>query len=123
MVPLLLTLAAVAALVTIFLIAIGETSLAVGPGILMLILVLGAGFDEVTARRKLERHGESTPEFDADSRDSFPAMTDDEDVPLGATREAHDELDPHDLPLDHPSRETVDERNGRPGPRETTRRP
>jgi hypothetical protein len=118
MTPLLMTLAVVAALVAVFLLVIGETSLAIAPAVLLLILAGAAAFDSVAAKRKLDRHAGSTPEVDADSRDSFPTMTGDEEAPLGATRESHRELDPHDLPPDHPSREAVEERTGRPGPRD-----
>lgn len=122
MTPLLMVLAAVAALLGVFLLAIGEEAMAIAPAVLLLILVGAAAFDSLAARRKLERHGGSTPEVDSDARDSFPTMTGDEEAPLGATRETHRELDPHDLPPDHPSREAVEERTGRPGPREAAHR-
>jgi hypothetical protein len=32
-------------------------------------------------------------------------MTPDDETPAGDTPEAHDEVSPHDLPLDHPGRE------------------
>jgi hypothetical protein len=35
-------------------------------------------------------------------------MTPDDETPAGDTPEAHDEISPHDLPLDHPGREEAE---------------
>ncbi len=121
MTPLLLTLATVALALAIFLLAIGEAGLALAPAALLLIMLAAAAFDSLAARRKLERHGGSTPAVDADARDSFPTMAGDDEVPLGATRESHEELSAHDLPPDHPSRPAVEEKTGYERPRPTTR--
>jgi hypothetical protein len=40
----------------------------------------------------------------SDSEDPFPAIGIDDARPLGDTPEAHDEITPHDLPLDHRGR-------------------
>jgi hypothetical protein len=37
---------------------------------------------------------------------------DDSDRPLGDTNEAHDEISPHDLPVDHPGRKAAEEAAG-----------
>ena len=39
-------------------------------------------------------------------------MTPDEETDLGDTPEAHDEVSPHDLPKDHPGRQTAEELAG-----------
>lgn len=44
----------------------------------------------------------------ADSSDSVPKLPADDRRPLGDTTEAHDELDPHDLPKDNPARRRDD---------------
>ena len=44
-----------------------------------------------------------------DARDSVPRLSTEEARPLGDTPEAHDEINPHDLPPDHPGRRTAEE--------------
>src|SRR3712207_6317325 len=41
---------------------------------------------------------------DADAGDNVPKQPASESRPLGDTPEAHDEINPHDLPLEHPGR-------------------
>jgi hypothetical protein len=36
-------------------------------------------------------------------------FTPDDDTPAGDTPEAHDEISPHDLPVDHPGRQAAEE--------------
>lgn len=45
------------------------------------------------------------PPQDEDAREPVGPATPDDETPLGDTPEAHDEISPHDLPLDHPGRE------------------
>jgi hypothetical protein len=52
-----------------------------------------------------ERRGEAV---EADSTESFPTVPANTDRPLGDTPEAHDELNVHDLPLDHPGRQEAE---------------
>jgi hypothetical protein len=42
-------------------------------------------------------------------------MTPDEETDLGDTPDAHDEVSPHDLPNDHPSRQAAEELPGGEG--------
>lgn len=52
----------------------------------------------------------------ADATDSTPKVpTSGDGRPLGDTREAHDEVNPHDLPLDNPGRQTAEEMAGDEG--------
>jgi hypothetical protein len=46
-----------------------------------------------------------------DASDPIPKQPADRSQPLGATPEAHDDLSPHDLPVDHPARQEVEERS------------
>ena len=46
---------------------------------------------------------------DADATDSVPKQPARAERPLGDTPEAHDEISPHDLPLDHPGRDEAEE--------------
>lgn len=58
---------------------------------------------------------------DSDSTASVPTQEPRPERPLGDTPEAHDEINPHDLPLDNPGREEAEEMAG--GPEGTTRGP
>jgi uncharacterized membrane protein YgcG len=44
-----------------------------------------------------------------DNRDSVPRLNAEGDRPLGDTPQAHDEINPHDLPPDHPGRHAAEE--------------
>lgn len=54
-----------------------------------------------------------------DSREPFGPATPDEDTPLGDTPEAHDEVNPRDLPPGHPGRKAAERQSG--GDQGTTR--
>lgn len=41
---------------------------------------------------------------DREASEPLGAFTPDDETPAGDTPEAHDEISPHDLPLDHPGR-------------------
>ena len=107
------TLSAVTVVVAIFLIAIGMAMLAVPVAILFVILAAAAAFDAIMARRKLARHGGDLDSVEADENDALPTMVSDEEAPLGATSQAHEDIDPHDLPPDHPSRQAVEDQSRR----------
>ncbi len=64
----------------------------------------------------------SNQQAERDSTDEgLPKTGTDDTRPLGDTPEAHDEVSPHDLPLDHPGREEAEEVAG--GADGTTRGP
>ena len=52
------------------------------------------------------------PPHDADADEPLGPMTPDAQTPLGDTPEAHDEISPHDLPLDHPGRVEAERQAG-----------
>ena len=79
--------------------------------LLAILAVAAVGFRIITAR------GGS----DQDSTSNFPNQEPRDERPLGDTPEAHDEINPHDLPLDHPGREEAEEQAG--GSEGTTRGP
>jgi hypothetical protein len=61
-----------------------------------------------TTRTKTPRR-EVTRDPAADDRDDpFPGLGMDDERPLGDTPEAHDEINPHDLPLDNPGRHAAE---------------
>jgi hypothetical protein len=80
--------------------------------ILLAILVVAA-----VAFRMIAQRGGS----DQDSTSNFPNQEPRDERPLGDTPEAHDEINPHDLPLDHPGRGEAEEMAG--GDEGTTRGP
>jgi hypothetical protein len=50
------------------------------------------------------------PPHDTESDEPLGPTTPDQETELGDTPEAHDEISPHDLPLDHPGRPVVERR-------------
>ena len=76
-----------------------------------------------------EEGGENAPRPDGPSHEGAPhdqhaheplgAFTPDDETPAGDTPEAHDEISPHDLPVDHPGRQEAERMAG--GPEGTTR--
>ena len=44
-----------------------------------------------------------------DNTDPVPRLSEERSRPLGDTPEAHDEINPHDLPPDHPGRHAAEE--------------
>ena len=52
------------------------------------------------------------PPHDRESAEPLGPMTPDDETAAGDTPEAHDEISPHDLPLDHPGREEAERRAG-----------
>jgi hypothetical protein len=45
---------------------------------------------------------------ESDASDPVPRLSEDDARPLGDTPEAHDEINPHDLPTDHPGRQAAE---------------
>jgi hypothetical protein len=82
--------------------------------VLILLAVCAVAF---VAFRVITQRGGS----DTDSTSNFPNQEPRGERPLGDTPEAHDEINPHDLPLDHPGREEAEDVAG--GAEGTTRGP
>jgi len=64
---------------------------------------------------------EHAPPHDDEAAEPLGPMTPDDETPLGDTPEAHDEINPHDLPKDHPGREQAERIAGERGTTEGTR--
>jgi hypothetical protein len=93
--------------------------LASDPIFILPVLILGAlllGYallNRTLTKRLVDRHG-SLEAAMGSGGETIPAthlMADDE-TPLGDTNEAHDEINPHDLPMDHPGRKAAEEQAG-----------
>ena len=52
------------------------------------------------------------PPHDKEASEPLGPMTPDDETPAGDTPEAHDEISPHDLPVDHPGREKAERQAG-----------
>jgi len=63
---------------------------------------------------------EHAPPHDDEATEPLGPMTPDGQTPLGDTPEAHDEINPHDLPKDHPGREQAERIAGERGTTEGT---
>jgi hypothetical protein len=112
LVVMLLILAAVALMVTIVLIAVGESGGAIATGIFFVLLVGAAGIDALISARKVATHGGDAKAVDADSADAVPSIVQSREEPIGVSSDVHTDLNPHDLPVDHPGRPEAKERAG-----------
>ena len=79
---------------------------AVGAELGIPVLILGA---IVAAAAIAYRTIGTSSSASADSTDPTPRLSAEGDRPLGDTPEAHDEINPHDLPPDHPGRHAAEE--------------
>ena len=59
--------------------------------------------------------GKHAPPHDKEASEPLGPMTPDDETPAGDTPEAHDEISPHDLPIDHPGREEAERQAGGEG--------
>jgi hypothetical protein len=110
-----------AGVVLVFLVLYGATVIVTGnpeyliPAV-VLALLLGAYalVNWALTRRIVHREG-SLEEAMSDHTDAVPSthLIPDDETPAGDTPEAHDEISPHDLPIDHPARPVAEERAGR----------
>jgi hypothetical protein len=94
-------------------------------GVLVALVVGYALFNRVMTARITERH-ESLGDAMSDEDEPLPSshLIPDDSTPAGDTPEAHDEINPHDLPPDHPGREEAEAQAGgeeRRGEARTTR--
>jgi hypothetical protein len=55
---------------------------------------------------------DKAPPHDSEASEPLGPITPDDETALGDTPEAHDEITPHDLPLDHPGRDEAERRAG-----------
>ena len=93
------------------------------PGVILALLALGWSLLNRRATEHLaEKHGGDLEAARSDEREPLPSahlQALDDDRPMGDTPEAHDEINPHDLPPDHPGRQEAEAQAG--GEEGTTR--
>jgi HAMP domain-containing protein len=112
-------LATVAAFVAIF----GLTALITGsvlffiPALILAALVVGYAFLNLALTKRVEARHDSLEDAMSDETEPLPSshLIPDDSTPAGDTPEAHDEINPHDLPRDHPGRQAAEEQAGEAG--------
>jgi hypothetical protein len=89
------------------------------PGAILLALVVGYSLIEHgLTRAQVARHGGDPEAAMSDSEDwAVPSthLVPDDETAAGDTPEAHDEINPHDLPFDHPGRQAAEDQAGGAG--------
>jgi len=80
--------------------------------VLILIVIAYFAVNAAGSRRIAERHGGDPERAVEDSEDPVPSthLIPDDQRPLGDTPQAHDELNPRDIPLDNPARREAEPR-------------
>jgi hypothetical protein len=108
-------------LVLAFLVVYAATVIVTGnpeflvPAVVLALLLGGyALVNRALTRRVVQRDG-SLEEAMSDNTDAVPSthLIPDDETAAGDTPEAHDEINPHDLPIDHPARAAAEERAAR----------
>jgi len=87
------------------------------PAVILAVLVVGyALLNRAATHRIAERH-DSPEDAAADETEPIPSthLVPDDETPAGDTPEAHDEINPHDLPPDHPGRHEAEVQAGGEG--------
>ena len=83
------------------------------PAAILAVLVLGyAALEHVLSQREMARHGGDVEAALSDDEDwAIPSahLVGDDTTQAGDTPEVHNEISPHDLPLDHPGRQAAEE--------------
>ncbi len=99
----------------------GEPMYAI-PVVLLTVLVLAYALFTRTLSKRIERKHGSLEDALSDEDEDIPSahLIPDDDTALGDTPDAHDEITPHDLPLDHPGRQAAEAQAGFEGGGTTT---
>jgi hypothetical protein len=82
------------------------------PAVILAVLAVGyALLNRAATHRIAERH-DSAQDAAADETEPIPSthLIPDDSTPAGDTPEAHDEINPHDLPAGHPGREAAEKK-------------
>src|SRR3954471_12032448 len=106
-------IAFVAAFVVIFGITViltGSPSYLIAAVMIAVLVLAWAGFNRVMTKRVESRH-DSIEDAMSDESEPLPSahLIPDNETAAGDTPEAHDEINPHDLPPDHPGRQAAEE--------------
>ena len=84
--------------------------------VLLVIVVAYFATNRAMTRRIADKHGGEAERSISDEREAIPSThLIGDNRPLGDTPEAHDEINPHDIPLDNPARHAAREHVGGEG--------
>jgi hypothetical protein len=91
------------------------------PAVILAVLVVGYALLNRTATHRIAQRHDSPEDAAADGSEPIPSthLIPDDETPAGDTPQAHDEINPHDLPPDHPGRQEAEAQAG--GEEGTTR--
>jgi hypothetical protein len=81
------------------------------PVVILAALIFGYAALNWAATRRMESRHDSLDDAMSDEDESIPSahLIPDDTTPAGDTPEAHDEINPHDLPPDHPGRQAAED--------------
>ena len=101
----------------------GNATYLIPVAVLVAVVVLAAGANRLLSRNVARRH-DSLADAMADEQEPIPSahLIPDDETPAGDTPEAHDEINPHDLPIDHPGRMEAERQAGDVGEDDRTTR-
>jgi hypothetical protein len=112
-------IATVAAFLAIFALTaiITGSALFFVPAVILAVLVIGYALLNRAATERIEARHDSPQDAAADETEPIPSahLIPDDQTPAGDTPEAHDEINPHDLPPDHPGRQEAEAQAGGEG--------
>ena len=84
------------------------------PVVILALIVGGYALLNRGMHEKVLRDAGGQEEAMADADEAIPSahLIPDDETPAGDTSEAHDEINPHDLPMDHPGRMAAERESG-----------
>ena len=88
------------------------------PILILVAIVVGYMLvNRAASARIAERHGGDASRAISDEREPLPSthLIPDDQRPLGDTPEAHDEINPRDIPLDNPARQEAERQTAASG--------
>src|SRR2546423_11374891 len=79
--------------------------------VLLVVVVAYFATNRAATHRVADKHGGETERALSDEQEPIPSthLITDAERPLGDTPEAHDEINPHDIPLDNPARHEAED--------------
>ena len=82
--------------------------------LVLALIVAGLFLGNAAMRRRVAARHDSLDDAMSDEREPLPSahLIPDNETAAGDTPEAHDEINPHDLPPDHPGRQAAEDKAG-----------
>jgi hypothetical protein len=110
--------------IVVFLVIFAVTAIIQGnpvyiiPAAILAALLFGYAALNWGATKRMESRHDSLDDAMSDEEEPIPSahLIPDDSTPAGDTPEAHDEINPHDLPPDHPGRQAAEDMSGEEPP-------